>query len=808
MNKIFLIFLIKIFFITENISPQDENFKQENSNGTISGRVIDAQTQLPVEYSNVVLLSAVDTTVITGGITNSNGYFSLPQIPFGSYLLDVRFIGYKDRRFEVKINAQNLNLNLGEILIAPAEIDLDEVVVEGQRSQVSYQIDKKVIDVEQMQTVISGNAVDILENVPSVTVDVEGNVSLRGSGSFTVLIDGRPSVLDAQDILQQIPASSIGSIEIITNPSAKYDPEGTAGIINIILNQNKRAGLSGVVNANAGLNEKYGGDFLFEYVENQFTTHLGLEYNRRFSPGDRRQENRFQLDQNTNFINSFGERERGRLSYSARAGMEFRLGQSDILSFGGRFGFRESLDNALLNYVQWSQNNPQQFNYLSWSERSRASSFFALNTNYVHKFDLKGHQLSSELIFSANESDEFTRSSEIDNSTQFDGKWTTEKGPSSDVRGKIDYILPIGESSKFESGYQGQIDISEESTSLLDFNPSTGIYEIQPEFSYTTEYNRNEHALYSIFSNSWNTLGLQAGIRGEYTFRTIELPLLDQEYRIDRWDYFPSLHGSYEFSNGKQLMASYTRRIERPRGWQLEPFDTWMDANNVRRGNPALEPEYIDSYEMAIQTYFGNVSLSTELYYKMTQNKIERVRSLFAEDITLNTVENIGKDYSIGSEVMLLFDLFQFWNVNLMGNIYNYKIEGVLYDEQFARESFNWQGRLNNVFRISGATLLQVNARYNSPSVSSQGRREGYFSTDLALRQDVFDRLLTLTLQVRDVLGTAKHEFTSEGLNFYNYNYFTRESPMIILNIRLNINPQQRDRESREEGNGFEGDDF
>ncbi len=799
---------MKIFFITEHTSPQDENFKQENSNGTISGRVIDAQTQLPVEYSNVVLLSSIDTTVITGGITNSNGYFSLPQIPFGSYLLYVRFIGYEDRRFEVNITAQNLIFNLGEILIAPAEIDLDEVVVEGQRSPVSYQIDKKVIDVEQMQTVISGAAVDILENVPSITVDVDGNVSLRGSGSFTVLIDGRPSVLDAQDILQQIPASSIGSIEIITNPSAKYDPEGTAGIINIILNQNKRAGLSGVVNANAGLNDKYGGDFLFEYVENQFTTHLGLEYNRRFSPGDRRQENRFQLDQNTNFINSFGERERGRLSYSARVGMEFRLGQSDILSFGGRFGFRESLDNALLNYVQWSQNNPQQFNYLSRSERSRASSFFALNTNYIYKFDSKGHQLSSELIFSANEADEFTRSSEIDNSTQFDGKWTTEKGPSSDVRGKIDYIFPIGENSKFESGYQGQVDISEESTSLLDFNPSTGIYEIQPEFSYTTDYNRSEHALYSIFSNSWNNLGLQAGIRGEYTFRTIELPLLDQEYRIDRWDYFPSVHGSYEFAQGRQLMASYTRRIERPRGWQLEPFDTWMDANNVRRGNPALEPEYIDSYEMAIQTYFGNVSLSTEVYYKMTQNKIERIRSLFAEDVTLNTVENIGKDYSIGSEIMLLFDLFQFWNVNLMGNLYNYKVEGVLYDEQFSRESFNWQGRLNNVFRISGATQLQVNARYNSPSVSSQGRREGYFSTDLALRQDVFDRLLTLTLQVRDILGTAKYEFTSEGLNFYNYNYFTRESPMVILNVRLNINPQQRDRESREEGNGFEGDDF
>ncbi|MBS4035171.1 MAG: TonB-dependent receptor [Ignavibacterium sp.] len=807
MNKIFFIVLLKFIIISENHFSQIRS-NQPLADGSISGRVLESGTGKPIEYSNIVVLSVSDTTLVTGGITNSDGYFNLTQIPEGAYFLDVRFIGFEDKRFEVSINAKQMNLNMGEIVISPTEIDIEEVVVEGQRSPVSYQIDKKVIDVDQMQTVISGSAVDILENIPSVTVDVEGNVSLRGSGSFTVLIDGRPSVLDAQDILQQLPASSIGSIEIITNPSAKYDPEGTSGIINIVLKDSRLRGFSGIVNANAGLNDKYGGDFLVEYVEDKFSSHFGFDYNRRFSPGDRRQENRFILDQNTNFINSFGYRERGRISYSARAGMELRLGQSDIISFGGRFGFRESLDNDLLNYVQWSQNDPQQFNYLSRSERSRASTYFALNTNFIHKFDSNGHELSSELVFSSNDADEFTRSSEIDNSTQFGGKWTTEKGPSSDVRGKIDYVLPISEKSKFESGYQGQIDISEESTSLFDFNSTSGIYEIQPEFSYTTEYTRSEHALYSIFSNSWNKLGLQAGIRGEYTFRTIELPLLDQEYKIDRWDYFPSVHGSYEFSKGKQVMASYTRRFERPRGWQLEPFDTWMDANNVRRGNPALEPEYIDSYEMAVQTYFGNISLSAEIYYKLTQNKIEGVRSVFEEDVTLNTVENIGRDYSIGSEIMLLFDMFKFWNVNLMGNIYNYRIEGILYEVQFSRESFNWQGRLNNVFRLGGTTQLQVNARYNSPSVSSQGRREGYFSTDLALRQDLFDRLLSITLQVRDVLGTAKYEFTSEGLNFYNYNYFTRESPAVMLNLRININTQRNEREGINENGNFNGEDF
>jgi outer membrane receptor protein involved in Fe transport len=808
MDKILKIILLVTIYTTELAFAQTESESEDFYNSRVTGRVLESQTLRPIEYSNIVLLSISDTSVVTGGITNAEGYFTLSKIPAGSYLLEIRFMGFKNKRIELNISKQDTTIELDDIILTPTEIDLDEIVVEGQRSPVSYQIDKKVIDVSQIQTVISGDAVDILENVPSITVDVDGNVSLRGSGSFTVLIDGRPSVLEAQDILQQIPASSIASIEIITNPSAKYDPEGTAGIINLLLNQNKRFGFSGVVNANAGLNDKYGGDFLFEYVENNFTAHLGVDYNRRFSLGDRRQENRFYSGQYTSFINSFGERERGRTSYSARGGIELRFGGSNILSLGGRFGYRDNKHNSLINYSQWSLNNPEQFKYIGRSERSRESAFYSFNTNFVHKFDNSGHELTSEFVFSTNESDEFTRSAEINENFQFDGKLTTESGPSSDLRGKIDYVLPLSENIKFESGYQGQVDVSEENTGLSDFNLETGVYEKQSEYSYKTEYTRSEHALYTIFSNTWSNLGLQAGLRGEYTYRTVELPLLDQYFEIDRWDFFPSVHGSYEFSKGKQLMASYTRRIERPRGWQLEPFDTWMDANNVRRGNPALEPEYIDSYELAFQTFFGDISLSTEIYYRMTHNKIEGVSSLFAEDVTLSTVKNIGKDYSVGSEVMLLFDIIKLWNINLMGNLYNYKVEGILFDKSFSRESFNWQTRLNNVFHLSSNSQIQLNAIYNSPSVSSQGRREGYFSTDLAIKQNLFDRFLSLTLQVRDILGTAKYEFTSEGLDFYNYNYFTRESPMMMLNLRLNINHRKSEREDNNEGNNFEGEDF
>ena len=801
-----IIFFLLVSFISL-FSQQRESF----SGGTISGIVFDSTSGQKIEYANIIVLSKTDSSLITGTVTGTEGNFTISRIRSGNYFVDVRFIGFNDKRFDVSINMNNLNANLGEIYLAPEAISLENVVVEGERSPVSYQLDKKVIDVSQMQTVISGNAADVLENVPSVTVDIEGNVSLRGSSNFTVLIDGRPSIIDAQDALQQIPASSIKSIEIITNPSAKYNPEGTAGIINIILKKNQNIGMSGIMNANAGLNDKYGGDFLFEYKTEDVNTTFGIDYNRRFSPGESREEQRFTFNNNTTFLNSIGDREWGRISFGLRGGIEFILSENDILSLGGRYRSRENQMNSFQNYVERSDLSSQDSSYTSLGDRDRGGDSYDLNMNYFHRFNPDGHELKGELIYSYDNSDESTISSEFFNGTQTSGKKTTESGPSNEIEGKLDYTLPLGENRKFEAGIQGEGEISKENTSLSEYNPEFGDFILHPLYTNATDYKTSELALYSLYADQFGDFGLQGGIRGEYTYRTIEITRLNQEFNIDRWDFFPSIHSSYKFAEGQQMMASYTRRIDRPGGWELEPFDTWMDANNVRRGNPALEPEYIDSYEFGFQTFIGKAVFSSELYYRVTHSKIDQVQSLYQDstNVTLNTPENIGKDYSLGSELMFMLDPVEFWNINLMGNLYNYKIEGVLFNESFSRESFNWSSRFNNVFKVSKSTSLQFNLNYNSPTVSSQGTREGFFTTDAAVKQDLFDRKLSLTVQVRDIFSTAKHEFTSEGQDFYRYNYFTRESPMVMLNLRYNFNnfKQERDRE-RPNGQFEEGEEF
>ena len=810
MKSILHYLLLFSIVLTFQVSAQQRQFRGEG--GIILGRVFDYASKAPIEYANAVLFTPKDSSMVTGTVSDSSGRFTINKIPPGKYYLDLRFIGFDNQRFEFLISPEKLTHDLGNIFLRPSVFKLEDVVVQGDRSPVTYQIDKKVIDVNKMQTVISGNAADVLQNVPSITTDIEGNVSLRGNSNFTVLIDGRPSVIGAQDALQQIPASSIDKIEIITNPSAKYDPEGAAGIINILIKKNQNLGLSGIVNANAGLRNKYGGDFLFEYKTTDYNLNFGLDYNRRFFPGTSNAEKRFITNNSTSYLNSDGNMEWGRISFGIRGGIEFILGEYDFLNIGGRFGKREGPRNSFLDYTQWSQTNPLPLLYESNNLAERSGNHNSLNFTYLHKFNATGHEIKSEIDLGYDDGDESNITEQFTDGLQTSGKKTTEAGPSKEFEGKLEYTLPLSETSKLEAGYQGQAEITNDRNELFEFNPHTQVYDFQSLYSNSIDYKNSDHAFYSIYSDNLFGIGLQGGLRTEYTFRTVTFS--NQEFSINRWDLFPSLHSSYKLSEGTQVMASYTRRIHRPHGWSLEPFLTWMDANNVRQGNPSLEPEFIDSYDAGIQTFIKNISISADLYYRATHNKVEQIRSVYQgidtlKNITLNSVENVGADYSLGSEFMMIFDPFEFWNVNLMANLYNYKIKGILYSEDFSRESFNWNTRFNNVFRLGTSTQMQLNLNYSGPRVSSQGRWEESFTTDVSMKQDLFDKKLSLILQVRDIFRSSKYESTSQGPDFYSYNYFKRESPIVMFTVRINFNnyKPQREREEGEDQNGV-GEEF
>lgn len=780
-------------------------------NNSVEGKVIDAISKVPLEYSNVVLFAVRDSSQVTGTITNADGTFKLDNLRPGNFYLKVSFIGYKSTFIDSILLRRNTNLDVGEILIEPDSYNFEDVVVSDTRGAVTYEIDKKVINVSEQFTSVSGTAVDVLENVPSVTVDIEGNVSLRGSSNFTVLIDGRPSILDANDALQQLPASSIENIEIITNPSAKYNPEGTAGIINIIMKENKLKGISGIITADAGTQDRYGGDLLFDYKTQTYDFNVQLDYNNGARESESLNKSWTMVNNEKYFNNSFGSSNRGRNSYGIRSSFLYKFSKSNSITLKGRYGYRDHSSASNYNFDQWNTLDPTVINSITTTDRARGGDFYSLGFSYLYKIGSNGHELSADFDVRNRDSDEETVYYERISNSISEGQKNTEAGPSESINARVDYVLPFNENSKFEAGYEGDIDKSTEDIGYYEYNLQTKTFDYLSQFSYKTKYNKDIHAVYSLYSNKIGGLGFQAGLRAELTDRLIELPDSNKSFTIDRWDFFPTAHFSYKLDSDHQLMASYTRRIDRPRGWELEPFYTWMDPYNVRIGNPALKPEYIDSYEAGYQTFFGQSVFSIELYYRAEKNNIERIRSAYAENITLRSVQNVGKEYSFGSELMLNFDPLAFWNTNLMGNLYNNKLEGELGGKSFDQESFTWNVRFNNRFKITESTQVQFNTFYNSPRISAQGEREGFFYASIALRQEFFNKQLALTLQARDVFGTAKHESTTQDFDFYSYSEYNPESPRIMLNIRFNFNNYKNgDRDGRggDDGPDMGGDEF
>ncbi|MCK4940618.1 TonB-dependent receptor [candidate division WOR-3 bacterium] len=787
-----------LILVLVNIGNSQERPRRRLPPGTIVGRVVDSELGTPLEYANVVLYGKESKSQITGAMTDSNGIFRLFQVQAGEYTLEVSFMGYYSKEVEdIVVGDEQELVRAGIIQLERAVLMMEGVDVTTEKPAVEYKIDKRVINVSKDFTAISGTAVDVLENAPSVTVDVEGNVSLRGSTNFTLLIDGRPTVLEPNDALQQIPASNIEQIELITNPSAKYDPIGIAGIINIIMKKQKAQGTNGIANLSIGLDDKYGADFLLNHRTDKFNAFAGANYNDREYPGAIVLENQTTSNDTTSFIYSDGDSKWRRKFYGLRGGLDWYLSPDDIWSLALRYGGRNMEMSSERDYDEWKVPGDTHNLYISETSIKRGGDYYSLNMDYGHTFSEKEHKLSGHTMLSRRNGDEESNTELRDlNGNITSGQRSLEKGPSTRMQFNLDYSLPIWEVNRFESGYQASLRRTTDSSEMYEYNPVTGEYEYRSEFSNVVEYENNIHSVYALYKGEWGNLGYQAGLRGEYQYRFIELLGENEDFTIDQWDFFPSAHASYQFPNEHEMMASYTRRIDRPRGWQLEPFETWMDAYNVRTGNPALKPEYIDSYELGYQKHFGRNLLSLEGYYRVTHNKIERVRSVYDANIILHSVENVGTDYSYGAEAMVEWDLFKWLNLNLTGDIYQYRIEGMLYGDEFSRESFNWNARLNTTFRLSSSTRIQIHGIYYSPSVSSQGRREGFYTTNAAIRQDLWNRKLALTLQLRDILGTAKHEFASEGSDFYSYTEFSRKSPVVILALTFNFNryrPQRRE---------------
>ena len=775
--NVIIILLILIFKTT---------FSTANVSGTVMGRVIDEENNEPLEFVSVAIYTAEDDKLVTGVVSDTQGKFELQGLTEGEYFLEVSFIGYDKRRIEnIDINTGRTSIELADIILPRISSQLKEVEIVAEELGVEYKIDRKVINVSQQLTAASGTAVDILENIPSITVDMDGNVALRGSTGFQVLIDGVPTVMEPSEALQQIPANTIENIEIITNPSAKYNPDGTAGIINVITKKDKLKGLSGTADLKGGTYGRFGVGLLASYTKKKWNAFLGGDFNIGERPGYSNSERATTKNDTTYYTLSDGDRNHSGNFWILRGGFGYQLSDKDFFDMEFNYGYRKWEGRTEQNYQEWMEPGPSGIDqYLSRETSMRGGNFYSFKANYKHDFNDAGHNLSAGVSYRSRQGEDTSTNQLIDAANSItSGQINTEDGPGNELQTNLDYVLPLGESNKFEAGYQSRIGKSKDFTELYFYNALTGEYELQPEYSNETTYTRDIHSLYAIYGGEQGNFGYQAGIRGEYTYRIIESRNITEKSFIDRLDYFPSVHISYKLPAEQQVMASYSRRIERPRSWYLEPFITWDDAYNVRQGNPGLKPEYIDALEMSYLIGFGDNSLSFEGYYRITHNKTERIRSVYSENVMMSRPENVGQDFALGGELALGLSLFKWWKADLSANFYQYRLEGAYNEISFDRESFNWNSRFSNTFRFGKGTRIQVNSRYNSPTITAQGKRGDYWRADLAISQELFKKKITAILQIRDLFGQSRWKEESMGPDFYSYREFYRNAPQVRVTL-------------------------
>lgn len=798
MKVFFLRIVLLLTFLVSTVFAQQGARKNKVQ---ITGKILDFSSKTAIEYANVVLYEKTDSLQVTGTTTNQDGEFRIIAT-LGEYFLEVFFIGYKEKKVDIVSNKSEINL--GEILIKNMVVFSDEVQIEADRSPVTSKIDKKVVNVSSQFTSTSGNAIDVLENIPSVAVDIDGNVSLRGSENFRVLIDGVPSALESSEALQQIPASTIDRIEIITNPSVKYAPDGDSGIINIITKKGKISGTSGVVNLDGGTNESYGADFLLNFRKMNYQFFFGADFNDKKFPGSVKNINRTTENEINSFINSNGENTWNRESKGFNIGTNINISPKDILSLSTKIGKRSYERSSSLNYEQYSDTSASRRFFKSKDEFKRSGNVFSISSDYKHEFQKKGHEISTQIVYNKRDADEKNANELRDeNNILIDGQISNEiDDPTNRIETRIDYILPISEEGRLEIGTQTRLHLTDKRTNLSIYDTSETAYILQEGSTRNTKYEQNIRSVYGLYSGK--KAGYQIGLRAEYTGRDISIKEENAKFKIDRWDFFPTAHYLYEFSNKKSFMASYTRRIQRPRNWYLEPFETWTDAYNVRRGNPSLKPENIDSFEIGYQSYFGNSSFSSEVYYRTSGNKIERVRSFYEENITLLSFANVGRDHSLGAEFMLNTGISTWWDVNLMANLFNYKVKGKLDDVTFERDSFSWSSQVNNTIRLNQNAKFQLIGNYQSSTASAQGEHKGTLTFNAALKYNIIPKKLTATLQAKDIFGSSKRESATEGPGFYEFTSYDRDTPTFMLNLSLNLNNYKPERKERQ-GDGDDG---
>ena len=627
-----------------------------------------------------------------------------------------------------------------------------------------------------------------------------------------MLIDGKPSILTGSDALNQIPASTIDKIEIITNPSAKYDPDGTAGIINIITKKNSLKGLSGIVNLSAGTSPDYSGSILLNYRTKKTSLSLGVDLGDRNMTGYRNGYRESYLT-DTSYLQTTNKNLMTRKSASFKAGIDYSLSLKNTLTLEGNYRlFDMSRDGSTKN-EEWSSIDINRQNYLTDNTEKQNHPTYQATLRDDHKFNQQGTELTTSFTYDQGDdkSHDNTFQYQTDEAWQdtmgvlYDYKTNTDE-LEREIDGDVDFEHSFSDKGKLEAGFQLRMELNDMDYKYFNYDSTSTSWIEDMTQSNRYKFFNNIYAVYGTYAKEFKKLGLKAGLRAEYTDRNLR-QLTDQtEYPYRKFDLYPSLYLTYYLPYNQQVQLSYSKRVNRPRGDMLNPYVYFSDAFNSFSGNPYLEPEFAHALEFNYQKYFGYSFLTVETYYRLTNNKMTRVQKLNDQGVMEMTMANINNDRSLGVEMSGNIQVNSWFTINPIATIYDYKLNQTsnTYDTaNVTKSSTNWNASIEFAANMKSNTRIRLNANYDSPTVTVDGTRKGVFYVGFSARQDLLKKNLSLTLNIRDVLNSRKMQSTSEAYNYYSTSENWRKAPIFSLTLSYKWNNYNRKRNT---GDSLDGD--
>ncbi|MFH6994373.1 TonB-dependent receptor domain-containing protein [Flavobacterium sp. FlaQc-48] len=782
----------------------------------VTGKVFEKISKQPLEYATISITAPNDTKVIAGGITNPKGEFDVAVAP-GTYDIKVEFISFKPT--EIKGRKIQGDTNLGVVNLSEDAAQLNEVVIRAEKSTVEIKLDKKVYNVGQDMMVKGGTVSDVLDNVPSVSVDTEGNVSLRGSDNIRILIDGRPSnAINVAEALRQLPADAIDKVEVITNPSARYDAEGGSGIINIILKKGKNQGLNGTFIASTGLPETYGLSANLNYKTEKFNYFTTAGYNHRTSEGAGLTNSQyFNADGTTkNFLDEDRDTKRTSDGFNGRAGIEWTVAPNTFWTNAINYQKSTGDTRDLINYNNFDAAHAYTGSTYRLNNGDTGSENVEYTSNLIKNFNDKGHKLTADLSVSRNTDDS---NSLITGSDSFNN--TLNNQVQKQVQVQADYVLPLGKGSQFEAGYKGSFGDLNNRYYVLDDQGAT-----IPSLSNTLEYKENINALYTQYGFKVNKFSYLFGLRWEDT--NIQVNLLDtKDFNTKKYNnLFPSAFISYEISDQSNFTASYSKRLSRPRGRFMNPAVNYSSNINIFQGNPDLDPSLTDKYDIGYIKRWDKVTFNTSAYFEDTKDVFSFVRSPTGDNVNgipviLSRPINLGKEQKFGFEFTINYTPFKWWKVNSNFNLYNVKTTGEnsytdangdLVVQNLDNQANSWFARINSKVTLPYKIDWQLTAMYNGEQKTAQGKNLGQFGMNTALSKDVLKDKATIAFNISDVFNSRimKSYTYLENQTSYGEMQFRKRQFNLSFTYRFNKAKGERDKNAapKNDGGGDGGGEF